>query len=215
MCNKEKLRVWPAVVRKEILHLLKRLTVKTYGDFSLRIPGEIVKIFGEILEATCWAMLEIMDRANGVGLAAQQIGLRERICVIDTLNQWSSQTLAELDGKNLLCTEMDITPFPLFLINAKVIDRSKELLEQGEGCLSIPGVYARTKRPQWVAVSYQDQHGFFHEIRADGLLGQCLQHEIDHNNGVLFTDESRVHPGDLPTVQIALEKFSHQHPVNC
>jgi peptide deformylase len=200
-------------MQEQIRHLRDQLTIRIYGDPCLRIPGEEVKVFDKNLESLCWAMLGIMDRAGGVGLAAQQVGLKSRICIIDTSCQWDQQTLAELDSKNLLCVNKGDLPFPLFLINAKVVNQSDELQELSEGCLSGPGIYANVRRYQWVEVSYQDCQGFFHQIRADGLLGQCLQHEIDHNNGIFFTDPERLSPADREKVQPLLDELANQQPV--
>jgi peptide deformylase len=169
-----------------------------------------VEVFDDDLESLCWAMLDIMDRSGGIGLAAQQVGRRERICVVDTSSHWSEQALVEWDGKDLFHPERSDLPFPLFLINAKIIDRSGELLELSEGCLSSPGIYARTRRHRWVTISYQDPHGAAHQIRADGLLGHCLQHEIDHNNGIFFTDPERLVHEDREKVQPLLDGLSRR-----
>jgi peptide deformylase len=93
----------------------------------------------------------------------------------------------ELDGKNLLEDKIP-TLFPLWLVNPVVTDQSEEKEKAEEGCLSVPNFSGRVIRPRWVAVQYQDYHGSTHVIRADGLLGRCLQHEIDHLNGILFVD---------------------------
>jgi peptide deformylase len=203
-------RVCPEALGDRIGRLRNQLQVRTYGDPCLRIPGDVVETFDKNLETLCWAMLDIMDKAAGVGLAAQQVGRKERICVIDTSNRWSEQTLVEWDGKDLLHLNGNNSPFPLFIINGEVVDQSNELLELSEGCLSSPKVYARTRRHRWVTVSYQDLQGASHKIRADGLLGQCLQHEIDHNNGILFTDPERLVPADYEKVQPHLVELSRR-----
>ncbi|MDR2676997.1 MAG: peptide deformylase [Puniceicoccales bacterium] len=198
------------MLRSRIQRLSDRLRVRAYGDPALRAPGDVVKTFDEDLEILCWAMLSVMDKSDGVGLAAQQVGRKERVCVIDTSCRWSEQTFVEWDGMDLLHLSKESSFFPLFVINGKVINQSDELLEFSEGCLSSPGIYARTRRHQWVAVSYQDPQGGSHQIRADGLLGQCLQHEIDHNNGIFFTDPERLVPADYEKIHLKLEELSRR-----
>ncbi len=82
----------------------------------------------------------------------------------------------------------DQTPAPIALVNPEVIARSEEKATREEGCLSLPDQYAEVTRPAWVKVRYQDEHGAKREVESDGLLAACLQHEIDHLNGVLFVD---------------------------
>jgi peptide deformylase len=113
-------RICPPEICEQTRQILDRLVLKTYGNPCLRTFAEVVKTFGENLEATCWAMLGIMDRGNGIGLGAQQVGLKERICIVDTSCQWDNQKLVELDGKDLLHSEEIVQPFPLFLINAEI-----------------------------------------------------------------------------------------------
>jgi peptide deformylase len=113
-------------------------------------------------------MFATMYKAPGIGLAAPQIGKLIRLVVIDI--------------------QPDKVPTPMVLINPEVVAKSDELAVREEGCLSLPDQYAEISRPAWVKVKYQDEHGTKHEVEADGLLAACLQHEIDHLNGVLFVD---------------------------
>jgi peptide deformylase len=113
-------------------------------------------------------MFATMYKAPGIGLAAPQVGKLLRVVVID---------LAP-----------DKTPAPLVLINPEVIAASDEKATREEGCLSLPEQYADVTRPAWVKVKYEDEAGAKREIEGDGLLAACLQHEIDHLNGVLFID---------------------------
>ena len=87
-----------------------------------------------------------------------------------------------------MCIRDRDEPAPLALINPEIIAKSDELATQEEGCLSIPELYAEVTRPARVKVRYQDLQGVKQEIEAEGLLSACLQHEIDHLNGVLFVD---------------------------
>ena len=113
-------------------------------------------------------MFATMYRAPGIGLAAPQVGSNLRLAVVDL----------QPEGQ----------PAPIVLINPEVVARSEEQSTREEGCLSIPGQYAEVTRPAQVTVRYQDEDGRRHEIQADGLLATCLQHEIDHLDGVLFVD---------------------------
>ena len=113
-------------------------------------------------------MFATMYAAPGIGLAAPQVGVGLRFAVIDLMP--------------------DETPTPIVLINPEVIRVSEEWAVREEGCLSLPGQYADVTRPARVAVRYQDADLAMQEIEAEGLLAACLQHEIDHLDGVLFVD---------------------------
>lgn len=113
-------------------------------------------------------MLETMYRAPGIGLAAPQVGVSRRLVVID---------LAEGEERR-----------PMTLVNPEILWRSTELATAEEGCLSLPDQYADVTRPAAVKVRFMDQRGEPQEIAADGLLARCLQHEIDHLDGILFVD---------------------------
>lgn len=115
-------------------------------------------------------MLETMYKAPGIGLAAPQVGILERLIVVDVT-----------DHKNE-------KPNPLAMVNPELIWTSDELAVTQEGCLSIPEIYADVTRPAQVRVRYVDRAGEVREMDADGLLATCIQHEIDHLNGVLFID---------------------------
>ncbi len=113
-------------------------------------------------------MFATMYRAPGIGLAAPQVGVGLRFAVVDLMP--------------------DDKPTPIALINPEVIARSEELATREEGCLSLPGQYADVTRPARVTVRYTDVDGARRQIEADGLLAACLQHEIDHLDGILFVD---------------------------
>ncbi|UUX51978.1 peptide deformylase [Nisaea acidiphila] len=114
-------------------------------------------------------MLETMYDAPGIGLAAPQVGLTKRLIVIDVAAKGEE-------------------PQPLKLVNPEISWSSDELSTYEEGCLSLPGHYAEVTRPAEVKVRYLDESGEEREIAADGLLATCLQHEIDHIDGILFID---------------------------
>ena len=114
-------------------------------------------------------MLKTMYAAPGIGLAAVQIGILKRIIVIDISKKE--------EKKN-----------PIFLINPEITYQSKETSIYEEGCLSLPGHFAEIERPAKCKINYIDYHGKKAELEAEGLLSTCVQHEIDHLNGILFID---------------------------
>jgi len=138
-------------------------------DKRLRLKSEPVKAFDKTLRALVDDMFETMYAAPGIGLAAIQIGVPQRVVTMD---------LAKKDDP----------PEPLVFINPEVIGAAAEKSTYEEGCLSIPEYYEEVERPTAVKVKYLDRDGKPHEIEATGLLATCLQHEIDHTNGVLFID---------------------------
>jgi peptide deformylase len=113
-------------------------------------------------------MFATMYDAPGIGLAAPQVGVGLRLAVVDLMR--------------------DNQPAPMVLINPSIVASSAETAVREEGCLSLPGQYADVERPAAVTVRYQDEAGAKHEVTADGLLAACLQHELDHLDGVLFVD---------------------------
>jgi peptide deformylase len=113
-------------------------------------------------------MLETMYDAPGIGLAAIQIGVPKRVIVID---------LSRDEKKN-----------PLYFVNPKIILKSKNNLTYEEGCLSVPGQFAEIDRPDNCHISYLDYNGKKQELKAEGLLATCIQHELDHLEGILFID---------------------------
>jgi peptide deformylase len=114
-------------------------------------------------------MLETMYDAPGIGLAAIQIGVPKRLLVLDVTKEGEEKQ-------------------PLVFINPKVVRSSEERSVYEEGCLSIPDYYAEVERPAAITVEYVDREGKEQAVEAEGLLATCLQHEIDHLNGVLFID---------------------------
>ncbi len=114
-------------------------------------------------------MLETMYTAPGIGLAAVQIGIPKRVIVIDISKKE--------EKKN-----------PIFIINPEIIFQSKETSIYEEGCLSLPGYFAEIERPAKCKIKYINYNGKKAELEAEGLLSTCIQHEIDHLNGILFID---------------------------
>jgi peptide deformylase len=114
-------------------------------------------------------MLETMRKAIGIGLAAPQVGVAKRVIVLDVARQGEK-------------------PQPMMLANPEILSRSSELATFSEGCLSLPEHYADVTRAAQIRLRYIDYQNEIREIEASGLLATCIQHEIDHLDGVLFVD---------------------------
>jgi len=138
-------------------------------DKRLRLVSEPVKRIDAGIRALVEDMFETMYGAPGIGLAGVQIGVAKRVVVMDL-------------------SKKDDAHRPLVFINPEIIWESKEQSTHEEGCLSIPEYYEEVERPNEVKVNYLDLEGKTHEITAKGLFATCVQHEIDHINGVLFID---------------------------
>ena len=138
-------------------------------DPILREKSKTLEKVNDELRALLDDMLETMYAAPGIGLAANQIGVLKRLIVID-INR-------DNEKRN-----------PIFLINPEIISSSKKTSIYEEGCLSLPGHYAEIERPAECNIKFVDYNGKEKELNAKGLLSTCIQHEIDHLNGILFVD---------------------------
>ena len=114
-------------------------------------------------------MLETMYAAPGIGLAAIQVGIPKRIIVLDITRKENEKN-------------------PMFFVNPEIIEKSKTNSTYEEGCLSVPGQFAEIDRPDQCHIKYLDYHGQPKEIEAQGMLATCIQHEMDHLEGILFID---------------------------
>jgi peptide deformylase len=148
---------------------MAKLPIVTVPDKRLRAKCAAVATITDGHRELMSNMLETMYDAPGIGLAGPQVGIMERLLVIDI-------------------AETGEPPNPLKVINPEIVWSSEELSSYNEGCLSIPEQYAEVERPARVAVKFTDDEGKKHEIEADGLLATVLQHEIDHLDGILFVD---------------------------
>ncbi len=147
----------------------------------LKTRGREIKLPNSALRPLVADMFETMHAANGVGLAAPQIGLAQRIAVIHI----PAPTEEQPDGTYIEVGEEQ----NYVLINPEIIKASDQILVAQEGCLSLPGWYGDVPRPAWVTVEFSDLDSKRTRLRrANGLLGRALQHEIDHLNGILFTE---------------------------
>jgi len=114
-------------------------------------------------------MINFMLTMNGIGLAANQVNLNKRVFVMGSKN---------IQG----------FPQPFALFNPKILEYSREQILDKEGCLSYPGLFLMVKRPKWIVAEYQDSKGNVNEIKVDGYLSKCFQHEYDHLDGICFVD---------------------------
>ena len=152
----------------------------------LHQSGEPVTEFNEELRTLFKDMVETMYEAEGIGLAAQQIGKALQFCVVD-LTGCDPDFEYTLDGAK---PPMDLF-MPMALCNPKVELMESEVITYEEGCLSFPDIRGEVERNDWIRCNYQDLEGNPHVIEANGLLGRCIQHEVDHLNGILFTDRMK------------------------
>ena len=148
---------------------IERLRILIAPDPVLRAKARLVGAGDDALVRDLVPrMFSTMYHAPGIGLAAPQVGTGLRLAVVD-----------------LMPNEK---PHPIVLINPEIVGLSDEMATREEGCLSLPGQYADVTRPARVTVRHTDADGVRRQIEADGLLAACLQHEIDHLDGVLFVD---------------------------
>ena len=155
--------------------------ILTYGAAALRCKSRPVEqVTAEIRELVD-KMLKTMYAHRGLGLAAEQVGRDECLCIIDVPPDADDSTPPELLEKNAAI------PMPLVLLNPRIVAEAGFQTGQ-EGCLSFPEIFVQVKRAMTVTVEYMDLDGQICRIEAAGLLSRALQHEIDHLNGVLLVD---------------------------
>ena len=138
-------------------------------DIILRKKSVTLEKVDDDLRKLMDDMLETMYAAPGIGLACVQIGILKRLIVIDVSKDKEKKS-------------------PLFLINPEIISKSSSTSVYEEGCLSLPGYFAEIERPAECQIKYIDYNGKKKEMKAGGLLATCIQHEVDHLNGILFID---------------------------
>ena len=160
------------------------LQVKHYGDSILRQKGKQITEFSSKLSALYQDMLVTMREEEGIGLAAQQVGIALQFCVIEVPSLSELPDKCILDGKNL--SPQLIMPMCLANPNIEFLQGDEFYYE--EGCLSFPEIKGEIARPELIVVHYQDLDGNKHQLECDGLLARCIQHEVDHLNGILFID---------------------------
>ena len=146
--------------------LLSILTILEFPDERLRKKAAVIKTVDDTIKKLADDMLETMYQSHGVGLAATQVDVHQRVIVIDVSEKKDA---------------------PLFLINPEITEKDG-IKESEEGCLSVPGFYEMVKRAEHIRVKALDREGQSFEFEATDLLAVCVQHEIDHLNGKLFVD---------------------------
>ncbi|MBB6505850.1 peptide deformylase [Sphingomonas endophytica] len=163
------------------------LPIVEVPDARLRETAEPVAEVNDAVRATVADMFETMYDAHGIGLAAVQVGIMQRIVVIDLQERELEEGEPREAARN-----------PRAFINPELTWLSEEISSYNEGCLSIPEQYAEVTRPTRCRVKWLDTTGARQEAEFDGLMSTCMQHEIDHLNGVLFIDHiSRLKRGML------------------
>ncbi len=164
-------------------------SIRIYGDPVLRKKALPVEKFDDDLHAFVDRMIQDMYENDGVGLAAPQIGESVRIAIVDPTGGGEA---------------------PYVLINPEIIWSGEEVVEAEEGCLSIPDINLKVKRPESVSVKAYNEYGKEYTIsEAHGLLARALQHEIDHLDGILFVD--KVSPVSRQMISGKLKKLSKSH----
>lgn len=138
-------------------------------DERLNIPSQKVEVVDDSIRQLLNDMLATMYANDGIGLAAVQVGVHKKCIVVD---------VAVREGRNE----------PMKFINPEIVEESPDISVFQEGCLSFPDQYSDVERPEAVTVRYLDENGIEKTIRAEGILATCLQHEIDHTNGIVFVD---------------------------
>jgi len=139
-------------------------------------------------------MLETMYSANGIGLAAIQIGVPKNLIVIDLLTKEKKKN-------------------PMFFVNPKIVKKSTKMSKYEEGCLSIPNLFAEVQRPSECEVEYLDYEGKKKFLKANGLLATCIQHEIDHLKGILFIDYLSKLKRDIILKKLSKQKIEQKRLV--
>jgi peptide deformylase len=155
------------------------LPIISWPDKRLKDKSVAVTKFDAELDKFLDDMMDTMHQADGIGLAAIQVAVAKRVITIDIGS--SNNRYPE--------TQQHVEVKPLSLVNPEIIKKSDVLNTYNEGCLSFPGVFATVTRPEAITIKYQDKKGKEHMLSADGLLATCIQHEIDHLNGITFVDK--------------------------
>jgi peptide deformylase len=161
------------------------LPILEVPDPRLKVVSTPVTLFDDDLKTLVDNMFETMYDAPGIGLAAIQVGVPKRVLVID-LQEPAEHHHHDHDGP---CDhDHGVVRTPRIFINPEILDPSEQYSIYSEGCLSVPDQYAEVERPATIRARWQDLDGKVHEEDMDGLMATCLQHEMDHLEGILFID---------------------------
>jgi len=158
-------------------------------DPRLKTVSTRVETFDDALKALVADMFESMYAAHGIGLAAIQVGVPQRVLVIDLQPEDPDAEPEECTAHGGHShTHQPLKREPRVFVNPEILDPAEELNVHQEGCLSVPEIYADVERPKACRVRWQDLEGNVHEEEMEGLMATCIQHEMDHLEGVLFID---------------------------
>ncbi len=157
-----------------------RRDIIIYGQAVLRQKAQSVDTVDAEIHTLVADMLETMAAADGIGLAAEQVGVAKAICVVNVPAEHDCTD----DGERL---NPDIA-MPLIMINPEIAPKGKRRMSANEGCLSFPGITASITRPYLIVARFKDLHNQPYEIEVCDLLARVIQHEVDHLNGVLLVD---------------------------
>lgn len=181
------------------------MKILTFPDPKLREVSKPVEQFGAEMKKLSEDMIETMYDANGIGLAAPQVGVLQRMVVIDTRpkdekgRRYKYEEMTELEKA---------VPQPLILINPEIV-KGEGKTTFDEGCLSIPGYYETVERFNYIEMKAFDVNGKEYIVKTDGLLAICMQHELDHLEGTLFVD----HLSFVKSNKIKTQIKKHGYPV--
>jgi peptide deformylase len=150
---------------------MAKLTVLTVPDPKLKIKAKPVEVVDDTIRQLMDDMLETMYAEDGGGLAATQVGVALRVVVMDA-NAGSDS----------------LKPNPIRMANPEIFWLSEDTCVYDEACLSVPGASGKVERPERVKFRYVDEHNVQHELEVDGYAGRCIQHEIDHLDGIVYID---------------------------
>jgi len=187
------------------------LPVRLYGDPVLRHPATRVNPPDEKLNELARCLEATMREADGIGLAAPQIGISLQIAVVDLRKVEKRPSSLEISGKSVDWR----TQMPLFFCNP-VITLTRKREDADEGCLSFPNVYGAVRRSLRIRMDYQDLHGKPMSLQAGGLLARALQHETDHLQGILFIDrmEPEIRKSIAPALLTLMEATQPRSKAN-
>ena len=150
-------------------HMISPKKIRTIGDRCLRVKSEEVEFDKDEMAKLYTEMCQAMWMANGIGLAAPQIGVNKRVIVVDETTEEHGQ-------------------YAHLMVNPKITWKSEEKVSLDEGCLSCPGENGEVSRPKEIKLTFQNKDGKYKKWKLDGIAARVVQHEIDHLEGILFVD---------------------------
>ncbi len=182
------------------------LPIVQYGHPALRSKGKLIDTIDDRIRKLAGDMIDTMNDADGVGLAAQQVGLSLQLCIVDVTDAGERAGTMKIEG-----TEVDLDDYmPMILINPE-IERFGDTGPDSEGCLSFPGLLGGIPRPSKVKVTAKTLENETLTFEATGLLARAIQHEHDHLHGILFID--RMLAEDRALIAPDVDKLMRQNAI--